>query len=111
MKKAFPLVCRSCRVKSMIYNTLHFNQYSHGLNIFLFSANNLKTKLKLKKKNFSLVVELVETNPLIYNSLQFHHSKFTPRYSFVKNSVFDQNSKTNFKLEKNFPMVCRARQV
>ena len=55
-KKTFPLVCRDCRVKSIdiyiyiyIYNTLHFDQDSRDLNIFQFSDNNLKTKLKLKK--------------------------------------------------------------
>ena len=38
-----------------IDNTLHFNQYSRVLNIFWFSADNLKTKLKLKKKLSTIV--------------------------------------------------------
>ena len=39
------------------------------LNIFRFSAKFLKTNLK--KKNFHYFVELIETNPLMYNTLQY----------------------------------------
>ena len=50
------------------YNTLHFDQYSSlaiCLNIFRFSANNLKTNLE--KKAFCNFEELVKTNRLMYN--------------------------------------------
>ena len=53
-------------------NTFHFDLHSRlsiRLNIFQFSTKISKTNLK--NKTFHLFVELVETNPLMYNILQF----------------------------------------
>ena len=54
-KKNFQLVCRAFQEKSIdinIYNSLHFDQYSHlaiRFNIFLFSAINSKKNFKFVK--------------------------------------------------------------
>ena len=53
----------------LIYKTTHFDQYLHldiSLNIFWFSVNKLKTNLKFEKIFSLVVLELVETSPLIY---------------------------------------------
>ena len=59
----------------LIYKTFDCNQYSHlaiRYNIFRFSAINSKTNLKLA---FHCFVELVETNPLMYNIKDFGYKR------------------------------------
>ena len=54
-----------------MYNTLQFDQYLRLAILLkkknLFSAKNSKTNPKFEKKAFHNFVELVETNPLMYN--------------------------------------------
>ena len=54
MEKSFPIVC------DCLYQYLH---HLICFNIFWFLVNNSKTNLKFDKS----FVELVETNPLMYN--------------------------------------------
>ena len=64
---------------------------------------------KFEKKNTSYwYVELVETNPLIYNTLQFdQYSRLTILLKKFRFSVKDL--KINSKFDKSFSLVCRAR--
>ena len=53
-----------------MYNTLHFDQYSRvatRLNIFLVFDHLFWKRIQNLKKAFHWFVELVETNPLMYN--------------------------------------------
>ena len=63
---------------------------------------------KFEKKTSYWYVELVETNPLIYNTLQFdQYSRLTILLKKFRVSV--KNLKINSKFDKNFSLVCRAR--
>ena len=64
-----------------------------------------RTVMPNLKKAFYEFVELVEKNPLIYNTLQFdQYSRLDIFWIF---SVFGQNFENEF--EKSFSLVCRAR--
>ena len=65
--------------------------------------------LKFEKKYFHWFVDLVESNPLIYNTLQFdQYSRITVRLNIYCFSA--KISKTNSKFEKSFTLVCRTSQ-
>ena len=69
-----------------IYNTLQFDQDSRLailLNIFCFSAKILKIYLKQVFRKF---VELIETNPLMYN-VKYFRMKMKSRYTFEDRST------------------------
>ena len=51
-EKGFHSFVELVETNPLIYNTLHFDQYSRGLNIFRVLANNLKLKFE---KSFPLV--------------------------------------------------------
>ena len=67
---------------------------------FVFCPNFHKLIWNLKKA-FNYFVELLETNPLIYNTLQF--DKYSRLAILLINFYFlAENSKTNLKFEKSF---------
>ena len=95
---------------------MQFDQYSclaNLLNIFQFSPKIIGFCPKFQKliwtlKNvFHYLVELVETNLLIYNTLQFdQYSRLSILLKIVWFSV--ANLKKNSKFEKGVLLLCRA---
>ena len=77
--------------------------------IILKTFNLFENLFRNLKKVFRQFVELVESNPLIYNTLHFdQYSRLTILLDIFRYSA--KISKTNYKFEKNFPLVCRACQ-
>ena len=64
-KKAFHYFLELGETNSLIYNTLHFDQYS--LLAIRFNIFGFQPIIRNFKKAFHYFVELVETNPLMYN--------------------------------------------
>ena len=78
--------------------------------LFLKIVVNSKNDSEIwkKKKKIHWFVELVNTNPLIYNTLHFdQYPGLAIRLNIFRFSEI--NSKTNFKFENSFPLVCIAR--
>ena len=77
------------------------------LNIFGVSADNSIAKTKFEKSLPLVCIQLLRTNPLIYNTMHFdQYSRPAIRLNIL--SVSSSNSKMNLKFEKKVPFVRRA---
>ena len=64
---------------------------------------------KCEKKAFHWFAELVESNPLIYNTFKFdQYSHLVIRLNIFRFPAI--YSETNLKFEKSFPLVCTTCQ-
>ena len=104
-KNAFHYFVDLVGMDTLIYNTLQFNPYSHLLIFLLFfwlTAKTFSFRPKYWKpiwtleKSLQIFVELIETNPLMYNTLQFdQYSRLSISFNF-----FGQKFEKEFEILK-----------